>query len=164
LTGALVNNIAMKVLNLIAFVPIWIILFLLFRPDYGDVTPGSILLAIPAILIGFWLNFLLGAMITCMAFWTTRVYSISQFFYLVIVLLSGQFVPLQLMPPVVQTLAEFLPFQMFRFVPIEIILNRLPMDALLRDYAASLIWLVILTLLFRWLWAEGVKHFSSVGA
>ena len=127
-------------------------------------TPLSILMALPAILIGFWLNFLMGAMITCMAFWTTRVYSISQFFYLVIVLLSGQFVPLQLMPPVVQTIAAYLPFQMFRFVPIEIILNRLPMDTMLRDYAFSLVWLVIFTLLFARVWREGVKHFSSVGA
>jgi len=164
LTGALINNLAMKVLNLIAFIPIWIILFFLFRPDYSNMTPLSILMALPAILIGFWLNFLMGAMITCMAFWTTRVYSISQFFYLVIVLLSGQFVPLQLMPPVVQTIAAYLPFQMFRFVPIEIILNRLPMDTMLRDYAFSLVWLVIFTLLFARVWREGVKHFSSVGA
>ena len=62
-----------------AFIPIWFILYLLFRPDYSSVTPDSVLLAIPAILIGFWLSFLLGAMITCMAFWTTRVYSLSRF-------------------------------------------------------------------------------------
>jgi ABC-2 type transport system permease protein len=164
LTGALVNNIASKALNLLVFIPIWILLFLLFRPNYSSVTSGSILLAVPAILIGFVLDFLLGAIITCMAFWTTRVYSVSQFFNLVVILLSGQFVPLQLMPPAVQQVAGFLPFQMFTFVPVEIALNRLPMAALLRDYAAALLWLVILYFLFRWIWREGVKRFSSVGA
>jgi ABC-2 type transport system permease protein len=164
LTGSLINNIAFKALNLMAFIPIWIVLFLLFRPDYSSVTAGSILLALPAILIGFCLSFLMGAMITCMAFWTTRVFSISQFFYLVIVLLSGQFVPLQLMPQAVQTVAEYLPFQMYRFVPIEIILNRLPMETIVRDYAFSLVWLVIFIFLFRWVWREGIKRFSSVGA
>jgi ABC-2 type transport system permease protein len=164
LTGALVNNIAFKALNLIVFIPIWIALFLLFRPDYSSVTPGSILLAVPGILIGFTLNFLLGAMITCMAFWTTRVYSVSQFFYLVIVLLSGQFVPLQLLPQGVQQVAQYLPFQMFRFVPVEIIRNRLSTQALLLDFAVSLVWLVIFYLLFRWVWREGIKRFSAVGA
>jgi len=164
LTGALVNNIASKVLNLLAFIPIWILLFLLFRPDYSSVTSGSILLAVPGVLTGFVLDFLLGAIITCMAFWTTRVYSISQFSNLVVILLSGQFVPLQLMPPVVQQVAGYLPFQMFTFVPVEVALNRLPMAALLRDYAAGLLWLVILYILFRWIWREGVKRFSSVGA
>ncbi len=164
LTGSLVNNIAFKLLNLLAFIPIWLVLALLFQPDYSAVTPGSILLAIPGILIGFWLNFLLGAMITCVAFWTTRVYSVSQFIYMFGVLLSGQFVPLQLMPPVVQTIARILPFQMFKYVPIEIILNRMEMNDILINYAISLGWLVVFTLLFRWVWREGVKRFSAVGA
>jgi ABC-2 type transport system permease protein len=164
LTGALVNNISFKVLSLFAFIPIWLLLFLLFRPDYASVTAGSILLAVPAVLIGFWLNFLLGAIITSMAFWTTRVYSVSQFFYLVVILLSGQFVPLQLMPQAVQMVAQYLPFQMFRYVPVEIILNRLPIDAVIRDYAFSLVWLVILHFLFRWIWRKGVERFSAVGA
>ena len=145
LTGALVNNLAFKALQLLAFVPIWAVLFLLFRPDYAGVTIGSVLLALPGILLGFWMSFLFGSIITCLAFWTTRVYSISQFYSLVVIMLSGQFVPLQLMPPTIQTAAQFLPFQMFRYVPVEIILNRLPPDAILRGYAISLLWLVILS-------------------
>jgi ABC-2 type transport system permease protein len=164
LTSSLISNIAFKALNLIVFIPVWILLFLLFRPDYSSVTSGSILLAIPGILIGFWLNFLLGAIITCMAFWTTRVYSVSQFSFLVISLLSGQFVPLQLMPPAIQTVAQYLPFQMFRYVPVEIILNKLPMQVILRDYGVSLIWLVIFQFLFLWTWRVGIKRFSAVGA
>jgi ABC-2 type transport system permease protein len=164
LTGALINNIAFKVLNLMAFIPIWVVLLLLFRPDYSAVSLGSILLALPGILISFCISFLFGAIITCMAFWTTRVYSVSQFFYLVVVLLSGQFVPLQLMPPVVQTIAKALPFQMYRFFPIEIILKRVSLDEILRTYALNLVWLGVFYLLFRWVWREGVSRFSAVGA
>lgn len=164
LTGALVNNLAFKALNFMAFIPVWVVLFFLFGPDYSSVTLGSILLSIPAILVGFCLNFLLGAMITCLAFWTTRVYSVAQFIWMVTVLLSGQFVPLQLMPPVIQNVATYLPFPMMRFVPIQIILNRLPPEIMLRDFAVSLVWLVIFYFLFRWVWREGVKRFSAVGA
>ncbi len=164
LTGALVNNLSFKLLNLLAFVPIWIVLFLLFRPDYSAVTPGSVLLALPGILIGFLSNFLFGAMITCMAFWTTRVYSVSQFFYLLVVLISGQFVPLQLMPPAVQAVARFLPFQMYRYFPIETILNRVSLNEVLLTYALNLAWLAIFYFLFAWIYREGVKRFSAVGA
>lgn len=164
LTGSLITNISFKVLNLMAFIPVWLVLFLLFKPDYSGVTLTSVLLAIPGILIGFCLNFLVGAMITCIAFWTTRVYSVAQFIWMTSILLSGQFVPLQLMPPVIQTIAAYLPFAMMRFVPIQIILNRLPSEVMLRDYAVSLVWLVILFLLFRLVWREGVKRFSAVGA
>lgn len=164
LTGALTDNLAFKVLQMIAFIPLWLLLVLVFRPDYSSVTAGSILLAVPGILLGFWLNFLFGAMITSLAFWTTRVYSVAQFSWLVIMLLSGQFVPLQLLPPAVQEVARWLPFQMFRFVPIEVIRNRLPLEIIARDYAVALVWLVVFHFLFRWLWREGVRRFSAVGA
>jgi viologen exporter family transport system permease protein len=68
------------------------------------------------------------------------------------------------MPPTIQRLAEFLPFQMFCYVPIEIILNRMPPDVMLRNYAVGVVWLVISIFLFIWIWREGVKRFSAVGA
>ncbi|HMD87802.1 MAG TPA: ABC-2 family transporter protein [Anaerolineaceae bacterium] len=164
LTGSLVYNLAFKVLNLIGFVPIWILLFVLFHPNYSSVTLNSVLLCLPAVALGFALDFLFGAIITCMAFWTTRVYSISQFFNLLVMMLAGQLVPLQLMPTAVQQIANLLPFQMFTFVPVEIGLNRLPLADMLRDYTAGLVWLLILYVLFQWVWREGIKRFSSVGA
>lgn len=164
LTGSLVYNLAFKVLNLIGFVPIWILLFVLFHPNYSSVTLNSVLLCLPAVALGFALDFLFGAIITCMAFWTTRVYSISQFFNLLVMMLAGQLVPLQLMPTAIQQIANLLPFQMFTFVPVEIALNRLPLADMLRDYTAGLVWLLILYVLFQWVWREGIKRFSSVGA
>jgi ABC-2 type transport system permease protein len=164
LTSTLVNNIAFKALAFITLVPVWLILCLLFRPDYSAVTLQSFLLTIPAILLGFATSFLLGAAITCLAFWTTRVYAISEFYFAVITIFSGQFVPLQLMPPVIQDVARFLPFQMFRYVPIQILLNKLPFNDFVRDYAAGAAWLVIALILFQWTWREGIKRYSAVGA
>ncbi len=164
LTNTLVYNLASKVLFFIVLIPVWMILALVFHPNYAAVTPGSLLLAVPALLVGFTVNFLMGATITCLAFWTTRVYAISEFFSALVVLFSGQFVPLQLMPRLVQEIAQFLPFQLFKYVPIEIVLNRLTPGELALDYASGIIWLLIMLLLFSWTWREGVKRFSAVGA
>jgi ABC-2 type transport system permease protein len=97
LTNTLVNNIAFKALTFMVLIPIWIILVLLFQPDFSSVTWGSILLAVPAVAFGFVISFLLGAVITCMAFWTTRVYSLAEFYFALHPF--RQFVPLELMPP-----------------------------------------------------------------
>ena len=164
LTSTLVNNIAFKALTFMALIPVWIILALLFKPDFSAITPLSVLLTLPAVVLGFVTNFLLGATLTCLAFWTTRVYSISDFYFALVTLFSGQFVPLQLMPALIQNLAQFLPFQMFRYVPIQILLNRLPPEEILRDFGMGCAWLVLSALLFRWVWREGVKRFSAVGA
>ncbi|HEY2980370.1 MAG TPA: ABC-2 family transporter protein, partial [Anaerolineales bacterium] len=109
LTNALVNNIAFKALSLIGFVPIWIVLSLLFRPDFSSVTWQGVMFAIPAVMLGFTVGFLLTGAITCIAFWTTRVFSVHEFYFAISVLFSGQFVPLQLMPRLIQDISQYLP-------------------------------------------------------
>ncbi len=164
LTQTLINNVAFKTLTIMALIPIWLVLCLLFRPDYSAVTPLSLLMAIPAILIGFAINFLLGATITCLAFWTTRIYSLSEFYYGVVLLFAGQFVPLDLMPPVIQQLAQYLPFQLFKYFPVQLILGKLSPEVIVRDFGMSLLWLIISFVLFQAVWRAGVKRFSAVGA
>jgi ABC-2 type transport system permease protein len=164
LTSTLTYNIAFKALTFIVLIPVWIVLFLLFQPNFSGVTAGSLLLAVPAVLLGFATSFLLGATITCLAFWTTRVYSIAEFYWTLIILFSGQFVPLQLMPRIVQDVARFLPFQMFKYVPIQIILNHLTPQDILRDYAVGVVWFFLAWFFFRWIWRAGIKRFSAVGA
>ena len=164
LTGTLMYNLAFKVLTFIVLIPIWIVLFLLFHPNFSAVTLGSLLLAVPAVMIGFAISFLLGATVTCLAFWTTRVFAIGEFYSTLIILFSGQFVPLQLMPRVIQDVAQFLPFQMFKYVPVQIILNRLSPQDILRDYAMGVVWLILAIFIFRWIWRAGIKRFSAVGA
>ena len=164
LTQTLMYNLAYKALSFLILIPVWSILLLLFRPDYSQVSWSSILLAIPGILLGFAIGFLMSASLTCLGFWTTRVYSIGEFYYAVVTLFSGQFVPLILMPGIIQKVAVYLPFQLFKYVPIEVILNRMTGNEILRSYASGLVWLGIAWLLFTWTWRAGIKRFSAVGA
>jgi len=164
LTNTLVNNLAFKSLIFSVFVPVWLVLYLLFQPDYSGVSLQSVLLALPAVAIGFGINFLLGATLTCLAFWTTRVYSIAEFYFALSMLFSGQFVPLTLLPPLVQRVAGFLPFQFFIYFPVQIILGQLTPQATLRTFGLGLAWLVIAYILFIKIWRAGVKRFSAVGA
>jgi ABC-2 type transport system permease protein len=122
------------------------------------------LLAIPAILLGFMVNFLLSAAVTSVAFWTTRVYSINEFYFAMFVLFSGQFVPLQLMPKAIQTIATYLPFQLQIYLPIQLIQNRLSPEEIAQSFIVAFIWLAVAVVLFSRVWREGVKRYSAVGA
>jgi len=163
-TSTLINNLAFKALTFAALIPIWIVLVLLFQPDFSAVTPASLLLSVPAIILGFGISFLLGATVTSLAFWTTRVYSFSDLMYMVTLLFSGQFVPLQLMPPLIQQIALLLPFQYTRYFPVQVILNGVPPDAVARGFVMAAVWLVLLFGLFVVVWRAGLKRFSAVGA
>ena len=164
LTNALVNNIAFKALTIIGFIPVWIILFFLYKPDYSHLTLTGILVAIPAMIMGFLVGFLLSAAITSLAFWTTRVYSIHEFYYAMILLFSGQFVPLPLMPKLIQDVAQYLPFQLLIYFPIQLILGKLSNAQIIQGYVVGTIWLVVAISVFNWIWRNGVKRFSAVGA
>jgi ABC-2 type transport system permease protein len=164
LTNILVNNLAFKTLTFAVLVPIWLVLCLLFQPDFSGVSALSLLLAVPSLLLGFGISFLLGATITCIAFWTTRVYALNEFYYALIVLFSGQFVPLDLMPRFIQQISPFLPFQLMKYVPVQIILGHLPPEVVARDLLLGLLWLGVAAAIFGWVWRNGVKRFSAVGA
>ena len=164
LTNALVNNIAFKALTIMGFIPVWILLFFLYKPDYSHLTFTGILIALPAMVIGFLVGFLLSAAITSLAFWTTRVYSIHEFYYAMILLFSGQFVPLPLMPKLIQDIAQYLPFQLLIYFPIQLILGKLSSAQIIQGYVVGSIWLVVAISVFTWVWRNGVKRFSAVGA
>ena len=164
LTNALVNNIAFKGLTIMGLIPIWIILFFLFRPDYGQLELSNILLAVPALIMGFFVGYLLSASITALAFWTTRVYSIHEFYYALVLLFSGLFVPLTLMPKLIQDIAQYLPFQLLIYFPIQLILGNLASAQILQGYTVGIIWLAVAMTVFRWVWHNGVKRYSAVGA
>ena len=164
LTNALVNNVAFKGLTIMGLTPIWIILFFLFKPDFSHVTLTDVLVAIPVMILGFFVSFLLSASITALAFWTTRVYSIHEFYYALILLFSGQFVPLTLMPKLVQDIAQYLPFQLFIYFPIQVILGKLSSAQIMQGYVTAGVWLVLAFAFFNWVWRNGVKRYSAVGA
>jgi ABC-2 type transport system permease protein len=164
LTNTLMNNLAFKALMLMVLIPVWVVLCLLFQPDFGNVTPQALLLAVPAIALGFGISFLFGAVITCVAFWTTRVYALHEFYSALFVLFGGLFVPLDLLPPLIQQIAQYLPFQLRIYFPIQLILGKLPPDVIARDFALQVIWFLIGLALFRLVWSRGVKRFSAVGA
>lgn len=164
LTNALVNNIAFKILTILGFIPVWIVLYFLFKPDFSNVALSGILLSIPAMIMGFFVSFMISATITSLAFWTTKIYSLHEFYYALILLFSGQFVPLPLMPQVVQNIAQYLPFQLFIYFPIQLILGKLSDAQVIQGFVMNVVWLSIAALLFTWVWRNGVKRYSAVGA
>jgi ABC-2 type transport system permease protein len=163
LTNALMSNLAFKALMMIVFVPIWILLVVLFQPNL-TMTPQSLLFGIPIVMMGFLLNFLFDSSITLIAFWTTRVWSLQQLSWGFQVLLGGSFVPLTLMPVWVQAIAQFLPYQLWISFPTLTLLNKLSTEQLLLNLGLQLFWVVVMYVIFAWLWRRALQRFSAVGA
>ena len=164
LTNTLMTTLAFKALTTFVLIPIWILLFFLFQPKFDSLTLANLLLSVPALFLGFAVNFLLTASITCVAFWTQRVWGLYRLYGIPVALFSGQFVPLNLMPRVIQDTASFLPFQLFKYFPTQLVLGKLSNGQILQGYISGLIWTLLTFLVFNFAWKQGLKHYTAVGA
>lgn len=151
-----------KVVVIVMWLPIAILLALLFHPTF-NITPLGIIVFFFAIWGAYLIRSMLLWLLGMITFWTTRVGAIYQLFFALELLLSGRLVPLSLMPPWVQSIANYLPFQWTFGFPIEAPIGQLSTQQLFFGLGMQVFWIVATFLLVRLVWHFGIRHFSSVG-
>jgi ABC-2 type transport system permease protein len=151
-----------KVVDVVLWVPIAIVLTLIFHPTF-TATP----LAVGVFVIAIWGAYLIRSMalwlLGMITFWTTKVSAIFELYMAVELLLSGRLVPLSLLPGWAQQLSNFLPFQWTFSFPIEALVGNLTPLQLLGGLGFQALWIMIGWLLVQLVWHAGMRHFSSVG-
>lgn len=157
-------NLTFKLLTLAVVVPAALILGVVFRPNFAGIEPWTAVAFAPALILAIALRFAIEWTLALAAFWITRVTAVNQLYYVAFLFLSGQAVPLLLLPGPVQTLAEWLPFYRTLGFPVELLLGRLsPYDAAV-GLAAQIVWLAAMVVVLNWVWARGIRQYSAVGA
>jgi ABC-2 type transport system permease protein len=151
-----------KVIAVALWVPIAIVLSLLFRPTLAPNLAQIATFAVAiwgAYIIRSLLLFVLG-MVTL---WTTRVAALFELVMAAELLLSGRLVPLDLMPPAVVAVADVLPFKWTFGFPIETLVADLSTAELIRGLGGQLLWIVLLWGLVAVVWRRAVRRYSAVG-
>lgn len=157
------TNIGFKLFTSAVLLPVWVLLFVLLRP-HCPATVGSVLLSIPALLLGAVIRYVLQYCLAVIAFWTTRVDAINQLYFTLDSFLSGRIAPLSLLPGWLGAAATLSPFRAMGAFPVEIALGRLPANELLPGFALQLGWLCAAILLLRVMWKAGVRQYAAAGA
>ncbi len=164
LTIILVEKIAHKLMNTLIMLPLFAILLAIFQPQI-HVTAGGAALGALAIVLGFCVNFLFGAIIASLAFWTTRVYWIAQLFgFALWRMLSGELVPLPLLPGPIRAIAQVLPYQLGLYFPVQVLTSKATPTELATGFALQVFWIAALFVIFLLQWRAGVRRYSAVGA
>ncbi len=152
----------MKVVVIILWIPLALFLSLFFKPELSPAwyqVIGFFFAIWGAYLIRTMLLSLLG-MIT---FFTTRVGAIFELFFAIELVFSGRLVPMSLMPPVVQQIAAYLPFQWTFFFPIEVLVSTMSIRTMLTGLGMQLLWITIGVVAVKIMWRFSVRQFSAVG-
>lgn len=163
-TYRLLLRLSHKAVYLVTLAPPFAVFVWIVGDHFPD-PPGLVRLAagtaslLLAFVIGFHFHLLLGML----GFWFLEVTGFLFAVELIEYFLSGQLIPLDLLPAWAQGIAAWLPFQYAAFVPAGILSGKLPEEQFLPLLAAEAAWAGGLWLLCRWVWARGVRRYAAFG-
>src|SRR5690606_17586921 len=109
------------------------------------------------------ISFLLGYLISLLAFWFMNHFALSWMLGGLITIFSGAFLPIWFFPASWVTVANMLPFQYMGYVPAAIYLGSVPVQELFKVIVVGAGWGVGLLLLVQWLWARAVRRLVVQG-
>jgi ABC-2 type transport system permease protein len=158
------ENLAYKTVGLVGVLPAAVVLAIIFSADFSGVTPISVLAFLPALLLAMVLRFAVEWCLALSAFWLTKVTAINTAFFALFSFFGGQFAPLSVLPPWMQTVAAWTPFPWSLAFPVEVALGRRAGAAVWLGYLAQLGWIAAALLGLGLLWRRATRRYSAVGA
>lgn len=159
----LATETAWKVMRLALVTPVVLVLALLFGRDLTLPAAAALPAVLLTIALAFALCFMLKQCLGYLSFWFVQLDGVMQAYWLASYLLSGEIVPLDLLPPVWRALAERLPFASLYYFPLQVALGKVTDSALWVGVATQVAWIAAAGLLSVVLWRRGLRHFESVG-
>jgi ABC-2 type transport system permease protein len=157
------ENVTYKLLTAFVLVPVTFLLVYLFQPT-AETTWADAALFVPALALAFVLRFVSGWVLALAAFWTTRVSAINHLFFTVQIFLSGQMVPLSVLPDWLQVVTWLLPFRWMVAFPVELGLGRLDQRQVAVGFAMQLAWTAVWLVGVRVVWRSAIRRYTAVGA
>jgi ABC-2 type transport system permease protein len=162
LFDALAQELAGKVVYMAFSVPVVAALAFILRPEL-TITWANVGLFGLALAMAWALRFFWGYWLALLAFWATRAWALLGLQDAAIFLLAGQAAPVALLPGVLQTLAQVLPFRYMLGFPVEVLMGSLSAGQLALGFGLQTGWLVIALTMSRLVWRMGVRRYAAVG-
>lgn len=156
------ENLSHKLFTLLVVAPTAVLLIWFFAPTW-NAPVWSWLLAAPAMLLAFLIQFLFGWAVAMAAFWTTRIAAINRVYFLGKFFLAGQLAPLALLPGWLQALANASPFRWMLSFPVELIVGQLSMAEAWRGLGVQVIWVLLSVTAVKLVWRAGVRRYAAFG-
>lgn len=113
---------------------------------------------IVSLVLGIFLNYLIGYALGLIAFWVKNSGYVSWLMRAMTNLFGGTVIPFWFYPPALQKIAMLLPFRYITFEPISIYLGQTAKTEILSAIGMQLLWIAVVYLLGRLMWAKAEKR------
>ena len=159
----LTQELGFRAVVIVILVPILVLVTLLVPSLTYELDLWGWVLTFLAGFTGFLLNVVMAMSFATIAFWTTQAANFYSLWWGMGAFLSGWIAPLPLMPEIVETAGQWLPFRSSMGFPLELLLGRLTGGEILRGFLMTAVWIAVFGLLYRLLWRNGIRHYQAVG-
>lgn len=141
------------------------LVFFLCRHYFAEGWPDAAVVVafLLSLLMAFALGFLMDLCIGLIGFWFLEVSSLLFVYMLLNFFLSGHMFPLDLLPSPWNHIVQFLPFKYLAYFPAAVFLGKVPQDQLWTEIGLELLWVVVLVVVARVLYARGLRRYSGYG-
>lgn len=156
------RDVGSKANRLVSTLPFVVVLWFVYLPQY-NFNPINILVGIPALILGYLVNFYLNSSLGLLTNWTGDADGIARTLDVTKSMTAGLFIPYMFMPQAVKDILVFTPFRYIFSFPLEIVLGQLSSNSLLFGYATIIFWSLFLVFIFNWLSKKSMKYFTSHG-
>jgi ABC-2 type transport system permease protein len=109
------------------------------------------------------INFLIFYMVGISTFYFGFVIGFNFIVSTIASLFSGNFIPLDILPPYLLNIANYLPFKFIVFVPISIITGKISLDNAPIILLSGFAWTIMLYLSAVILYKQGLKRYEAFG-
>jgi ABC-2 type transport system permease protein len=127
------------------------------------ISVSGLFAALPVLLLGMTMNFLMGLMISYLAFWLDEVWTFHAMKDISYSLLSGMMVPLSVLPANIKYISDALPFQYLSYIPAGLIAGTISPALLPQLLLHASVWLCLLLATTYGLWKIGLRRYGAYG-
>jgi ABC-2 type transport system permease protein len=159
-------NLGWRLMRTLLSIPLFALVALAFRhylPVWGSGHYHVGPLFWLAVLLGHGVSFTLTYAMGLLSLWLYEARAAYNFYYLPLLICSGQIAPLVLLPLGLQRIIQWLPFPYTLAFPAGLFLGKVSGDEVYRGLAAQVLWLGLSLLIAFGLWHGGLRRYTAFG-
>lgn len=158
------RDLADKLLN-ISFVILEVsLIVLLLKPSFFlQTNPNILILFSLATILGIFLYFCIGFVISLTAFWVENSWGPLFLMFIFLEGFGGGLFPIDILPSGVFSFLMLTPFPYLIYFPSKIYLGHFSPDEIFLYFSILISWVVGLWILVRWVVNMGLRHYTAVG-
>ena len=157
------DMLAHRIQSVTLLVPIAVVLIIAFDATV-DLRPASAAFALLVLPLAAIVRLLVDSLFALTSMWLVRIDGVRNMYYLLLLLLGGQFAPIDVLPDTLRYVAMALPFYWTLGFPTELLIGRASSSEAWIGIAVLSAWSVAAMLVLQPAWRAGTRAYEAVGS